>query len=711
MSAQDPSQALALPPGFKTIMEIRDLPHDQLVRKVLVSLVGIVKDFQPPMQTSGTDFKCTIELIDHSIQHENYGIKFVIFWPEQAMPRISGPGDVVLLRNVKAQMYSGTVSFITTFPTECHVLSASEFSEPSFAASKARWRSFPPKFKVPSLVETEYAVWAKGHASEFDLPSDHEFHERSFQAMKINDKFSLLRDVKPEKFYNILGQVIRVHDRMDVLSVYLSDYTANSEFYNNAWCPGGPPSEGQDGDVYGYTKPMTKDSKDWPGPFGKMSIQLNLYDEHAEFVREHVKIDQWVLLSNVHVKYGKMGGLLEGYLRGDRQRFDGKIQVQIMKRSEIPNGDDPRWIDGLRRKREYEKKHEAQKKALLCEDDGLGNKRKAEDNGEPKLNSKQRRIKKRAEADQKGVALEAKEAERSDLNGNIKCCFQERAPVSLIEILEPEHALQTSGPGYLSPFTLRKYRANVRIVNYAPERIEDFSVWRRESEYDMLSEYSGGENTDLEEDMRSYKSGKGFAKKIWEWRFWLQVEDAGSSSRSKIPKERMWLLVDNASAQGLLGLDDDAANLRKNSELLASLKEQLFKLWGDLEEQKSAKLSKQSNKSDEPPPPSFESTTGTRPTFGEQPDLDSDSEGEGSVVKISKGISTKSYADRSQGVILPIISAGDDDDGSLKPRNKAFTCCIQQYGVKVHEDDPSKADAGERRRWQRIFGLFGTSIA
>lgn len=119
--------------------------------------------------------------------------------------------------------------------------------------------------------------------------------------------------------------------------------------------------------------------------------------------------------------------------------------------------------------------------------------------------------------------------------------------------------MRQGGPGCPSPFTVRKYRANVRIVNYAPERIEDFSVWRRESEYDMLSDYSGGENTDVEEDMRSYSSGKGFAKKIWEWRFWLQVEDASSNTNPKSPKKRLWLLVDNSSAQGLLGLDDDAA--------------------------------------------------------------------------------------------------------------------------------------------------------
>jgi len=143
----------------------------------------------------------------------------------------------------------------------------------------------------------------------------------------------------------------------------------------------------------------------------------------------------------------------------------------------------------------------------------------------------------------------------------VRCSFPDQVPQSLKVIAEPEKVVLPGGSSYLSPFTVRKYRANIRIVNYAPESIEDFSVWRRESEYDMLSDYSGGEDTDVGEDMRSFTSGKGFAKKVWEWRFWLQVEDASSKTNVKSPNNRLWLLVDNSAAQGLLGLDDDAAKL------------------------------------------------------------------------------------------------------------------------------------------------------
>ena len=106
----------------------------------------------------------------------------------------------------------------------------------------------------------------------------------------------------------------------------------------------------------------------------------------------------------------------------------------------------------------------------------------------------------------------------------------------------------------VSPFTNFRYRAHVRVVDYHPDQIEDFAVGRRGSDFDVLSDYSGGEDTDPEEDMRHFRDGKGFAKHFWEWRFQLQVEDGNAQGS----KERMWLVVDNQSAQMLLGLEEDA---------------------------------------------------------------------------------------------------------------------------------------------------------
>jgi len=135
----------------------------------------------------------------------------------------------------------------------------------------------------------------------------------------------------------------------------------------------------------------------------------------------------------------------------------------------------------------------------------------------------------------------------------VKCAFPDQPTSSIAEILKPR-ALLAEDLESDSPFTVCKYRAHVRVVDYFPHNVEDFAVGRRATEYDMLSDYSGGEDTDPEEDMRIFRSGKGFKKNVWEWRFALQVEDANK----KGSKDRIWLIVDNLAAQGLLGLDDNA---------------------------------------------------------------------------------------------------------------------------------------------------------
>jgi protection-of-telomeres protein 1 len=134
----------------------------------------------------------------------------------------------------------------------------------------------------------------------------------------------------------------------------------------------------------------------------------------------------------------------------------------------------------------------------------------------------------------------------------VRCSHPDQSTVPLHVILKCHTARlnNESNQEIVLPFDVCKYRANVRVLNFFPDKVEDFAVGRRATEYDMLSDYSGGEDTDVEADRRMFKNGKGFAKK-YEWRFALEVEDADPTSK----KERMWLLVDNHSAQALLNMD------------------------------------------------------------------------------------------------------------------------------------------------------------
>ena len=163
-----------------------------------------------------------------------------------------------------------------------------------------------------------------------------------------------------------------------------------------------------------------------------------------------------------------------------------------------------------------------------------------------------------------------------------------------------------------------------------------------------------------------------------------------------------------------------AISLRADQDLLAKVKEQLFKLWGDLEERKSQTLQTAKQRKSIPTPLNpGSSPPAPRRKAGDQPDLDSgsDTENDGKSKKPRLGfLEDLVLQERCSNIRTPSKTQTADpeiDENSnidLSPNNKPFTCCIRQFGVKVREKDPSKANAGGGKRWQRMFGLFGTQI-
>ena len=150
-------------------------------------------------------------------------------------------------------------------------------------------------------------------------------------------------------------------------------------------------------------------------------------------------------------------------------------------------------------------------------------------------------------------------------------------------------------------------------------------------------------------------------------------------------------------------------SLRAKPELLSQVKEQLFKLWGDLEERKSEMLRQQSKKEDIPTSSLGSEFSASIRRPGEMPDADSDVESPATSKKTSNS-SVLPERDPNISISRIVDDKTENSESKLEAKNKAFTCCIQQYGVKVDEDDAEKANAGIGKRWQRVFGLFGTQI-
>ncbi|ESZ94872.1 hypothetical protein SBOR_4748 [Sclerotinia borealis F-4128] len=720
-----PISEMALPYGFDTVEYIKGieiLPNGNL-KKQFVHVIGFVMDYQPPIKTRGTDSKCSFQIKDYSSRFEKYGLRMSVFASEDKMPRIHNPKDAVLIRNAKAHLRMGEIQLISHKTTEFHILRAANIPKAIFPIINASWISTPPaRCRRPEPIETKYVIWANQHLDELALPNTQEFQEKADKAMNVRDKYCLLKDVKEGSFHDIIGEVRKIYGAgFDMVTVYLTDYTAHPQFYNYTLPElSDVATEGRDGDDYGYIKAKSKDeAKDWKGPFGKMTIQLTLWDNHAEFVRDKVKEGQWLRLTNVQFIYGK-ANLLEGKLRGDRGAFAGKVQVEILKLSEDPQNNDPRWTAGVQRKFDWTKKHKIHRQKFQEEITRTKKKRKADEQTSGK-NSKARRKEARANPDAKVSAIETKVTKIFDLNDNVILHppRHEKAVVPLSTILQRKPL--SSDPKYegiFLPFENKHYKVNVRVVDYYPPNIIDFAVGSKISEFDMLPDYSGDEDVGPEEDMQSYREGKGFVPRKWEWRFALVVEDANPDA----PRDRVTLIVGNYDAQTLLNIKDDASNLRENPEMFNNVKETLFKLWGDLEEQKSAMLLQkaQGGKSqNEKVLPEAPSTTDSesddelddpRQTNNCLPQ-DTDEENE-KLFRQKKEEKPKKAALAQTGENSKGNEGGEKETSPLaiKPKNKPFECCIKQYGIKLPEEDPEKADAGEGKRWQRVFGLCGTLI-
>jgi protection-of-telomeres protein 1 len=151
--------------------------------------------------------------------------------------------------------------------------------------------------------------------------------------------------------------------------------------------------------------------------------------------------------------------------------------------------------------------------------------------------------------------------------------------------------------------------------------------------------------------------------------------------------------------------------MRENPQLLQDLRDQLFHLWGDLEERIAAKLPPETK--DDAPTLTMESLSPASSPVqgaGDQPDVDDSDNDEADISPRAPKSSAHDEFDQSLVDPVSTHAADSKDLFKLAPKNKPFTCCIQQYGVKIPEKDRSKANAGDGKRWQRMFGIFGTTI-
>ena len=196
---------------------------------------------------------------------------------------------------------------------------------------------------------------------------------------------------------------------------------------------------------------------------------------------------------------------------------------------------------------------------------------------------KKRQKKRKAEA-AAAASTEQNEAEppsitkpliKKDINPHVRCGHLE-IPLSTIgTILDPDNTKHTNtlpnGKVQVLPFINVKYRTRVRVIDFGPKPLEDFAI--PADARDGLDASQLGQSIDLN------------SSPAHEWAFSLLLEDAAKQPYSGTESDMMWVNLQHEEAQYLFGNNvGDPKDLRADAALLAKVRQQLFVLWGNLEE-------------------------------------------------------------------------------------------------------------------------------
>ena len=590
----------------------------------LLDVAGSVIDLLPSRKTQKTDWMVTFTLDDGTDS-----CKARFFAPQNALPPVNGRGDVVLLRKARVQRVNGAILLVSSLETSWTIFPTGEIPPklPPFNATITHTRS--QKSSLPTAAELQIVIDLKcrENSHKFTAPPDAETLER---LTAPRNKFALVKDLVVDRFYDLVGQVVKIWRQHDTwVELYLTDYTSNEFIYNYA-----DPNE--DSDEEDESRYYSRQSSHWMGPFGKRTILVDVYNPHAQWTSENVKPGNFVLLRNINTKY-KDGHCLQGKLRTVKFSED-RIDISVLDAS------NDRVRDVLRRKQSYLKDRKASKKRQTSasqsgtvlqgrngnqsdrreSDEAVrdrrierpGEKRKsdsaeAETTKAPLTRNQARKKRKKEKLQHKKAQSEKPQSERQapragtvardplrQINTNIRCARQDHPARSVADIVDTAitHKRKLDNGEIITlPFYNKKSRSVVRIVDFRPAKLEDFTFRERVSEFDVLKQSSsddvdasvGSSSEGDSEDDGGSGLGTGAISYKWTWAFDLFVEDANAGVPTG-QRERMVVKVCEDDAVFLLKMDP--VDLHADESALNRLREKLFLLWGDLEERKLKKM-------------------------------------------------------------------------------------------------------------------------
>jgi protection-of-telomeres protein 1 len=129
-----------------------------------------------------------------------------------------------------------------------------------------------------------------------------------------------LKDMDFSRFYDLVGEVVKTYAAdYSTFDLYVTDYTTNKNLFLY--------EDKSDIDDFSFGA-----QKNWPGPFGQMTMAIRLWDPHASWARENIREGDVVFLQNIHAKISQ-ANKLEGAIHQDRS-YPDRINVHKCNQEE-----------------------------------------------------------------------------------------------------------------------------------------------------------------------------------------------------------------------------------------------------------------------------------------------------------------------------------------------------------------------------------------
>ncbi|KAF2260150.1 hypothetical protein CC78DRAFT_620447 [Lojkania enalia] len=524
---------MALSSGFSPIKSLQEGKSQ--------NFIGVVVNLKAPFQSRGTDWCLEFTLkdeFDSVLDESGSCIVCRIFRKDySALPDISDIGDIALFKKAKTSVWNGKMTAISSFATQILTF---------------KWDDVPTsRASTPlQLDAASHLAWSKlDKQDQFAIISIKENAAPSFKQIgrsaiqkdcqpSSTSRLALVQDLNLNFFHDIRGEAVKLYSvDYNTTDLYLTDYTTNPDLFLYE------DPEDCDDSEFGQT------SK-WQGPYGQMILPIRLYGINAQWANDNVEEGDFVFARNVHIKLSKTNKM-EGAIHEDqRNKYRNDIR-RLENKSDI--------AEIRKRKAKYEARRPSRTTTYN------GPKKPSAKAAAKKREEKREMQRIQKELEQK--ELEEKFVEQAATRAGVNPYVRARNPdiqLSTITEIIDNRALSCRNPQKVDivlPFVNAKYRSRVRVVDFSPSNLEDFTRSTADSTW----------NTSMK-DIRPR----------WEWAFVLLVEDANAPSTTDAP--RLPLFLNNDNATHLLKMT--AVDLREDLVRRENLEEKLFVLWGNLLELK-----------------------------------------------------------------------------------------------------------------------------